>query len=100
MEHEAEYDALYDFNIYEKFRTGKSILLRLAENYFSENQIENELIAPMLQSKASLYEVIHVDKMEGVLMLNDILRDLNESIKIINISLGNNTISSPCTIFI
>ncbi|NOU99446.1 hypothetical protein [Paenibacillus planticolens] len=95
MEHEAEYDALYDFNIYEKFRAGKSTLSLFAENYSSENQIENEMIAAMLQSKASLYEVIHVDKMEGVLMLNDILNDLNEPIKIIDISLSNNTISSP-----
>ncbi|GGA05045.1 hypothetical protein GCM10008018_58790 [Paenibacillus marchantiophytorum] len=95
MEHETEYDALYDFNIYEKFRAGKSILSLFAENYSSENQVENEMLAAMLQSKASLYEVIHVDKTEGVLMLNDIMSDLNEPIKIIDISLSNNTISSP-----
>ncbi|NQX69854.1 hypothetical protein HQN90_27345 [Paenibacillus alba] len=95
IEHETENDALYDFNIYEKFRAGKNILSRFAENYSSENQIENDLIAAMLQSKASLYEVIHVDKMEGVLMLNDILSDSDEPIKIIDISLSSNTISSP-----
>lgn len=95
MEHETEYDALYDFNIYERLRAGKSSLSLFAENYSPEDQIENELIASMLQSKASLYEVIHVDKTEGVLVLKDILSDLNELIKIIDISLSSNTISNP-----
>ncbi|MBA2943563.1 hypothetical protein HZF08_35400 [Paenibacillus sp. CGMCC 1.16610] len=95
MEHETEYDALYDFNIYERLRAGKSSLSLFAENYSPEDQIENELIASMLQSQASLYEVIHIDKTEGVLVLKDILNDLNELVKIIDISLSSNTISNP-----
>ncbi|TXK83546.1 hypothetical protein [Paenibacillus sp. N3.4] len=94
IENEADYEALCDFNIYEKIRAGKNTLSLFAENYPSENQVENELIAAMLQSKASLYEVIHVDKIEGVLMLNDILGDLNKSVKIIDIGLSNSIISS------
>lgn len=89
IESEADKDAIYDFNIYEKIRNGKSTLSLFEENYSLENQLENELLKAMLQSEASLYEVIYIDKKEGMLILNDILRGLNKPFKLIDLSLSD-----------
>ncbi|HWO95142.1 MAG TPA: hypothetical protein VNM45_02065 [Bacillus sp. (in: firmicutes)] len=86
---DADKDALYDFNIYEKIRDGKSTLSLFAENYSAENQIEIELLAAMLQSEASLYEVVYIDKKEGSLILVDIFSGINKPCKLLDLSLSN-----------
>ena len=89
IESEADKDALYDFNIYEKIRDGKSTLSLFEENYSLKNQLEHELLKAMLQSEASLYEVTYIDKKERMLILNDILRGLNKPFKLIDLSLSD-----------
>lgn len=89
IESETDKDALYDFNIYEKIRDGKSTLSLFEENYSLKNQLEHELLKAMLQSEASLYEVTYIDKKEGMLILNDILRGLNKPFKLIDLSLSD-----------
>ncbi|GAA0361918.1 hypothetical protein [Bacillus horti] len=91
IESDADKDALYDFNIYGKIRDGKSTLSLFADNYSSINQLENELLTAMLQSEASLYEVIDIDKKEGMIILNDIFSNKNQPIKLIDLSLSNST---------
>lgn len=42
----------------------------------------------MLQSKATLFEVVDVDEVKRVLTLNDILSEVNEPVKIMDMSLS------------
>ncbi|GIP33484.1 hypothetical protein [Paenibacillus sp. J2TS4] len=89
IESYAEQDALYDFNIYETIREEKSSLSGFAENYLADNHVENELLNAMLHSETSLYEIISIDNKEGMLILRDILRGLNKSVKLVDLSLIN-----------
>lgn|GEM_PF-2601900 len=91
IECDADRDALYDFNIYEKIRSGTNTLSQFAENYSVENEIESELLSAMLQSNTSLYEVIDIDKNERTLMLKDILSGSNKTFKLLDLSLSNST---------
>lgn len=67
IESYSERDALYDFNLYETIREGKSYLSGFAEKYLADNYVENELLMAMLHSETSLYEIISINNKEGML---------------------------------
>lgn len=89
IESYSERDALYDFNLYETIREGKSYLSGFAEKYLADNYVENELLMAMLHSETSLYEIISINNKEGMLILSDILSGLNKPVKLVDLSLSN-----------
>ncbi|MBD2862444.1 hypothetical protein [Paenibacillus oceani] len=46
--------------------------------------MEKELLAAMLQSESSLYEITEVDQKEGVLVLHDVLHSSNQPVKLVD----------------
>lgn len=87
LESPEEKDAIYDFNIYEKIKMGKNSLSEYIEQATATNELEEELLVTMKASGASLYEIVTVEKENGIVMLKDILNDIG-AVKVIDIGLS------------
>ncbi|KRF01043.1 hypothetical protein ASG89_25880 [Paenibacillus sp. Soil766] len=88
LESSAEQDAVYDFNVYTKIRSGKSSLAEFVDVYSPKSNDEEKLLSAMLESHVSLYEVLEIHKEEGTLLITDILSGARNPIKLVDLSLS------------
>ncbi|OAS13319.1 hypothetical protein [Paenibacillus oryzisoli] len=85
---EMEMDSVYDFNVYAKIRNGRSALSEFSDSYSPKITDEEELLSAMLESHISLYEVVEINKEEGTLLITDILSEVSNPIKLVDLSLS------------
>jgi hypothetical protein len=88
IESDAEKDALYDFNIYENIREGRSALSEYIDKYEPSNEEEVEIFQGMKQSETMLYEIADINKENSVVMLKSLF-DNNQVVQIVDIGLSN-----------
>lgn len=88
IESDAERDALYDFNVYENIREGRSALSECIDKYAPSNEEEEELFQAMKRSETMLYEVGDINKENSVVMLKSVF-DNNKVVHMVDIALSD-----------
>lgn len=88
IESEAEKDALYDFNVYENTREGRSALAEFIDKYAPSNEAEEELFQAMKRSETMLYEVVDTNKENSMIMLKSVF-DNNQIVHMADIALSD-----------